>query len=52
MHRWSNNSATKSACFVAVTLPCGSFEIGRTGKMLAEEHVEGSRAKKADGSRL
>ena len=52
MHRWSNGSATEPARFVAVTLPCESFEIGKTGKMLAEEHVEGSGAKKADGSRL
>jgi len=52
MHRLSNGSATEAARFVAVTLPCEPFEIGQTGKMLAEEHVEGSGAKKADGSRL
>ena len=44
MHRWSNGSATEPARFVAVTLPCESFEIGLTGKML----IEGSGAKKAD----
>ncbi|OCK93978.1 uncharacterized protein K441DRAFT_687483 [Cenococcum geophilum 1.58] len=48
----SNGSATEAARFVAVTLPYEPFEIGQTGKMLAEEHVEGSGAKKADGSRL
>ena len=52
MHRWFNGSATEPAHFVAITLPYESLEIGQTGKMPVEEHVEGSGAKKADGSRL
>jgi hypothetical protein len=52
LHKWYNGSQTEPARFVAVTLPCESFEIPGTGKMLAEEHVEGSGAVQRDGSKL
>lgn len=52
MHKWYNGSQTEPARFVAVTLPCEPFEIPGTGKMLAEEHIAGSGARQADGSKL
>ncbi|ORY10855.1 hypothetical protein BCR34DRAFT_337798 [Clohesyomyces aquaticus] len=52
MHKWINGSQTEAARFIAVTLPCNEFEIPGTGKMLKEEFVKGTGAKKRDGSRL
>ncbi|KAF2794736.1 hypothetical protein K505DRAFT_374428 [Melanomma pulvis-pyrius CBS 109.77] len=52
LHKWYNGSQTEPARFVAVTLPCEPFEIPGTGKMLEEEHVEGTGAKQSDGSKL
>jgi hypothetical protein len=52
MHKWYNGSQTEPARFVAVTLPCEPFKIPGTGKMLKEEHVEGSGASQRDGSKL
>jgi quercetin dioxygenase-like cupin family protein len=52
MHKWWNGSQTEAARFVAVTLPCESFELPGLGKMLKEEHVEGSGAPQNDGSKL
>ncbi|KAF2471572.1 uncharacterized protein BDR25DRAFT_367270 [Lindgomyces ingoldianus] len=52
LHKWHNGSQTEPARFIAVTLPCEPFEIPGTGRMLKEEHLEGSGAQKHDGSRL
>ncbi|KAF2809585.1 uncharacterized protein BDZ99DRAFT_388172 [Mytilinidion resinicola] len=37
MHKWINGSETESARFVAVTLPCEVFELGKTGKVERDE---------------
>ncbi|KAK5048657.1 hypothetical protein LTR84_005748 [Exophiala bonariae] len=38
MHRWKNGSDTKPARFIAVTLPCETFNIG--GNQLQEKHLK------------
>jgi quercetin dioxygenase-like cupin family protein len=52
LHRWYNGSKTEPARFVAVTLPCVPFEIPGTGKMLTEEHLQGTGATQAEASKL
>jgi hypothetical protein len=52
MHKWMNASKTEPARFVAVTLPCVPFEIGQTGRLLVEEHLEGTGKAGGDGATL
>jgi hypothetical protein len=53
LHKWHNPSDTEPTRFIAVILPCEPFEIpGTNGKVLAEEHIEGSEEKGWDVKQL